>query len=233
MKANKNSKIEFQQGIKTNSIYTILSFQKKLVNEINRLNDENMPKYVSVIMSFNHELNLIDRFLVNYGGSYNDKITKADYSDLQYNLNKTGLTLDKAIDGKFSKKFFHIFLINLLVNRIINKEPNYGRINDMRRIAEFKYANSSYLRSEEIDVNIKNNIDYSQPLIINVPERLYNKTIEKALVNFFPLIRIEPYKLSELPLGFKFIQRNINSSNFINNIELQDKIIHINNRIHS
>lgn len=220
----------FNKGLPENSLYTLLTFQKTYHKDILT---EPRKNYAAVFLAFNHTNLRIERFLVNYGSPYRIDIkpTLGTYENLKFNhilvkdsFSDSEIHYNNAIDGKFNKKFFQIFLTSFLYSKYTLNEPNYNKFTDMRLIGSLLSNNRHCLDSEIVkDIEYKN-FDKNAEQYIHVPTRFYSESFAQSLKNVYPLLNLKPYTIKDMPEGFKYLKREINSHNFTNNFELQEKI---------
>lgn len=227
----------FNKGLPANTLYTFLTFQKTLHQDLLTSPNKN---YAAVFLAFNHTNLRIERFLVNYGAPYRIEITSfpGAHSSLSYNhimvkdnISDSDIHYNNAIDGKFNKKFFQIFLTSFLYSKYTLNEPNYIKYTDMRLIGSMLSNNRHLLDSDIVrDIEYKN-FDKNAEQYIHVPARFYSESFAQSLKNVYPLLNLKTYIIKDMPDGFKYLKREINSHNFINNFELQEKITFFNNKV--
>lgn len=213
----------FNDGLESNSLYTIINFQKGV--------NSDLDKHISVLMAFNHLTLQIERFLINYGEVYDVKTESSKnlytIKDFKHDFVKTDNKLKKNFiknnvrDVKFTRKFLTIFLLLLINNKKIHREPEY-QFKDMRVIA--------YLQQNRKDMDIykvnthQKSILYTDRRYINIPERFSSLAIQKMISEAYPNIRVNTYKTSELPEYLKILKRNINGKVFKDNVDLEERI---------
>jgi len=126
----------FNKGLFKNTHFTILTFQKGLSQHLNPIN-KGINNHVSVMLAFNHITCKIERFLVNYGMPTEIKFNFADLGDStkldvnHYRVDEVFPYKTKEVeekyglnsnhDGKFNKKFFQLFLMHLIFEKIASR----------------------------------------------------------------------------------------------------------------
>lgn len=242
-KENKSFIEYFFGKLPVDSNYTILGFQKGLKQKIN--SNKDIDSHLSVLCAFNHNTCTINRYLVNYGlPQMNEDETEKLITDKVLNINHKQIKDQKRItyqqmnslnDGKLTKNFMKTFILELVLSKIANGEPDY-KYNDMRLIKillENGLVNKSEITEERRQFFPLSR--YNQEIIINIPQKYYSKRIysQVNLLSVRQTIRCVPYTNEDLGEALTFLKKRINGRLFKNNLLFEDQLSSLNQRLHN
>jgi hypothetical protein len=269
MKRNKLTLNEYLIGNNENLIGSILGFQRgRRKDSIIRSNH-----FFSFLLYFDHRTGRIERYLINKGSTQEVNVidkTKDPYLglEIEHKDNKqirniyddehligSDSSFLNLYDGKMSRKFFSIFLLELLRDYLqFHNSYENGNMEELRNwtspLIKKQYNDSGELTSlplgtgsvkENVNVLLKDNIkpiphkvfiDHPNkgPYVINVPKNFYNKVLfDSFLSNNFILNEVT-YKIENVPGCLIDLKAYINSRTIVDPVyDLRTKVRNFNN----
>lgn len=247
----RNSKLyKYFNGNSENTLFTILGFQKKILNSDIRYDvyrklggaSRDGHRLISFCILFDHRTCRIERFLVNYGIPYNlrdievspssDLVTYKNiaFNHLAVNDSAGSLPIKEGIlninsikDGKLSSYFILLFLLQCLYSYYKLGEYSYRGVQDIKIISHLRSSRKDDLANLEIKNNFIFNIDDTKPIKINISDRFYNSH-KKDMLKLFESVELVPATFKTLPDCFKDLKILINGKVFVNNYDLQLRV---------
>jgi len=216
--------IKYLQGRENNNyLGTIIGIKKNKIN-INPM---------GILLYFDQRTGRIERFLMNSKDNINyDSVDS-------FNLSNDKSWYKVAEDGKLDGKFLNRFLMELFSDYFLTNKSY--KICDMNYIKNYtlpmQNLNES-IKEQDLSINLKGtkpfinnkyvNLNYSKPLILNVPQYLNMQAIKVTLESSYN-IKLKPYVINfDSPKALIDLKVQFNARTITDIQNFNDKVIDFN-----
>lgn len=164
-----------------------------------------------------------------------DKSLEINHQQIRDTKLITSNQINSLNDGKLTKNFMKTFLLDLVISKFVNNEPDY-KFNDMRAL-KVMFEKGIINKSQIIEDRRQffHFSKYNDNIVINIPAKYYSKSLYKQIN--LPLIRKNiicvPYTPEDLGDGINLMKKSINGRLFKNNVQFEGQISQINQKFYN